>query len=153
MRQSKDTRPPQPKSKARAKLDNDTFHNLKALMGTSASFTVSAPKDAVGREKAFGRGSGDPTIRISEDRPELISYIRPRRGPGRSKEIETAAVVEAEAQRLFKERTIGTKISQRKVSQGFFPTLTRDQRYNTYRTRVHDHKKKIQTRLNELISQ
>jgi hypothetical protein len=88
----------------------------------------------------------------SKDDSVMVSLRTQRRKRGREMAPVTAAVIGAEAQRLFQARA-GAAQSQSKVSQKFWPELLPGQRYAKYRTCVKDHPKKIQSRLSKLIGQ
>ena len=85
--------------------------------------------------------------------PEILSIAqaaKKKADPGRPAEPETALVIEAEAQRLFRKQTGKVGESKYVVSRRFWAQLTPEERYANYRTRVRDNAKKIQTRLSEL---
>ena len=122
---------------AKKRLETD-LQQLTGKKASSKDFSYKVTED-------FFSSRGDDSGMVSNS----FSW-HPRR-PGQARKPETDLVIEAEAQRLFKARTTKLPVSQRKVSEQFWPELPRDKRYAKYRTRVKDHAKKIQARLSKLI--
>ena len=105
------------------------------------------------RRIAAHLGPEDQDILQNFSIPEILSIAqaaKKKAPPGRPAEPETALVIEAEAQRLFRKQTGKAGESKYVVSRRFWPELTPDERYAKYRTRIKDNAKKIQTRLSEL---